>query len=124
MDAEARHFRGRSSTPVGDVEAAGASCLPRRIACNRLVRVALCLSLLLALAPHSFAWGPEGHRWIHARAFERLPPDLAAYWKDDGPYLIEHSSDPDIWRQTNFEEENPRHFIDIDRYGSFPFPDL
>ena len=81
--------------------------------------------VLLAFWPagNLLAWGPLGHKWIHARALESVPAALVAVFGADGPYLVDHALDPDDWR-ANDPEENPRHFIDLDRYGSFPFPGL
>jgi len=38
-------------------------------------------------------------------------------------FLSEHSTDPDK-RRYAIPEEGPRHFIDIDLYGKYPFPEL
>jgi hypothetical protein len=38
--------------------------------------------------------------------------------------FIEHSVDPDHWRNVGFEEEPPRHFLDLDAYGAAPFDAL
>lgn len=38
-------------------------------------------------------------------------------------FLIEHSTDPDK-RKSLLKEEHSRHFIDIDHYGSYPYPAL
>ena len=83
----------------------------------------LACGLLLGLFVQSalFAWGPAGHKWVHARALEHLPPALAAILGPHRDYLVEHSIDPDSWRETD-PEEAPRHYIDLDNYGNFPFP--
>ena len=38
-------------------------------------------------------------------------------------FLSEHAVDPDK-RRYAVPEEGPRHYIDIDRYGNYPYPDL
>lgn len=79
------------------------------------------LALVWGVAGNVLAWGPEGHKWIHARAVELLPADVAAVLGPHRAYLVEHGVDPDLWREHD-PEENPRHFVDLDRYGDFPFP--
>ncbi|MBI4455068.1 MAG: hypothetical protein HY644_04125 [Acidobacteria bacterium] len=86
-------------------------------------RVPIYLLVLALLGDGLFAWGPAGHKWIHARALERLPPPLASILGSQREYLVEHAVDPDFWRDTD-GEESPRHFIDLDKYGDFPFPQL
>ena len=38
--------------------------------------------------------------------------------------IVEHAIDPDLWRTAGWEEEPPRHFVDMDAYGPYPFKDL
>jgi hypothetical protein len=38
--------------------------------------------------------------------------------------MVERSIDPDLWRLVGWDEEPPRHFLDMDAYGAYPFPDL
>jgi hypothetical protein len=38
--------------------------------------------------------------------------------------VVEHSIDPDLWRTAGFVEEPPRHFVDMDSYGPYPFKEL
>jgi hypothetical protein len=37
---------------------------------------------------------------------------------------VEHSVDPDLWRNVGFTEEPPRHYLDLDSYGAYPFREL
>jgi hypothetical protein len=67
------------------------------------------------------AWGGAGHRLILDRAIDLLPPPLRAAFDADRQALLAHASDPDLWRVVGFEEEAPRHFLDIDAYGPPPF---
>lgn len=46
-----------------------------------------------------------------------------ALFKPNIEFLAEHSVDPDKKRYA-IPEEGPRHYIDIDRYGKYPYPDL
>lgn len=44
-------------------------------------------------------------------------------YKQHIDFISEHAVDPDM-RRYALPEEGPRHYIDIDRYGSYPFIDL
>lgn len=70
------------------------------------------------------AWGLEAHRFIMDRAIDRLPPELRPFYQAARPYLVERSVDPDMWRLAGWDDEPPRHFLDMDAYGTYPFPDL
>lgn len=50
-----------------------------------------------------------------------LPPEMISLFKNNIDFLEEHSTDPDKRRYAVLEE-GPRHFIDIDHYGEYPFP--
>jgi hypothetical protein len=67
------------------------------------------------------AWGGGGHRLILDRAIQLLPPDLRAAFDAERTTLVAHANDPDLWRVAGFEEEAPRHFLDMDAYGPPPF---
>jgi len=84
----------------------------------------LLLSAMLAMpAGPLLAWGFYGHRQINHCAVFLLPPSLLRFYKHHLPYLTEHAVDPDK-RRYAVAEEGPRHFIDMDRYGSYPFDSL
>ncbi len=77
------------------------------------------------LVPSSlWAWGQEAHRLITARALEMLPPALLPFYRHSRAFIVEHSVDPDFWRNVGFTEEVPRHFLDFDTFGPFPFAAL
>jgi hypothetical protein len=48
---------------------------------------------------------------------------MMAFYKEHIDFLSEHAVDPDK-RRYAVKEEGPRHFIDIDHYGSYPFNSL
>lgn len=70
------------------------------------------------------AWGGGGHRLILERAIALLPAPLRAALDSERTALLAHASDPDLWRVAGFEDEAPRHFLDIDAYGPPPFSAL
>lgn len=48
---------------------------------------------------------------------------MMVLFKPQIDFLSEHAVDPDK-RRYAVPEEGPRHYIDIDRYGHYPYPDL
>jgi hypothetical protein len=70
------------------------------------------------------AWGFNGHRFITDRAIDLLPPELRPFFQANRVAVVEHSIDPDTYRTMGFTEEDPRHFLDMDAYGAFPFKNL
>ena len=83
----------------------------------------LLLTILLLSAIKSFCWGFYGHRKINYHAVFLLPPEMMVLFKPQIDFLSEHAVDPDK-RRYAVPEEGPRHYIDIDRYGRYPYPDL
>ena len=82
------------------------------------------LLTLAALANLScFCWGFYGHQQINHHAVFLLPPQMIGFYKKNIQYLAEHSVDPDK-RRYAVAEEGPRHYIDLDRYGTYPFDAL
>lgn len=84
----------------------------------------LLLALAVAAPVRLAAWGTESHREITALAIDLLPNELKPFYEKYRSYVSEHSIDPDLWRLAGFEEEAPRHFLDMDAYGAYPFPHL
>jgi hypothetical protein len=70
-----------------------------------------------------FSWGFYAHRLINYYAVFLLPPEMMVLYKPHIDFLFEHAVDPDK-RRYAVREEGPRHYIDIDRYGSYPFHSL
>jgi len=88
--------------------------------------LALALLLVVCLAPGGglHAWGFDAHRAITSRAIDRLPPEIRPFFDAHRNFIVEHSVDPDLWRNAGFVEEPPRHFLDLDAYGAPPFSAL
>ncbi len=81
------------------------------------------LSMLLLVAQCCSSWGFFAHRQINYYAVFLLPPDMLLLYKPHLNWLAEHAVDPDKRRYV-YPEEGPRHYIDMDRYGADPWPDL
>jgi hypothetical protein len=87
--------------------------------------VALVALALWTMRPVSVgAWGFNGHRFITDRAIDLLPTELRPFFQKFRTTVVEHSIDPDTYRTMGWAEEPPRHFLDMDAYGPFPFKDL
>jgi hypothetical protein len=80
-------------------------------------------ALLTAATLNCFCWGFYGHRQINYYAVFLLPPEMMVLYKPNIDFLVEHSVDPDK-RRYAVKEEGPRHYIDIDHYGKYPFDSL
>lgn len=83
----------------------------------------LLLTIIILSCLKSFCWGFYGHRKINYYAVFLLPPEMMVLFKPQIDFLSEHAVDPDK-RRYAVPEEGPRHYIDIDRYGNYPYPEL
>ncbi len=68
-------------------------------------------------------WGFYAHRKINQLAIYLLPPEMMVLFKPQSDFLFEHAVDPDK-RRYAVPAEGPRHYIDIDHYGKYPYNDL
>jgi len=84
----------------------------------------LALGILLAAPAGVRTWSFDAHRFITERAIDRLPPELKPFFDRWRPFIVEHSVDPDLWRLAGWDQEPPRHFLDLDAYGNAPFAEL
>ncbi len=83
----------------------------------------LIVTLLIIAAERCYCWGFYGHRQINYYAVFLLPPEMMVLYKPNIDFLAEHAVDPDK-RRYAVREEGPRHYIDIDHYGKYPFDSL
>ena len=81
---------------------------------------AIFLSLLFI---NCFSWGFFAHKKINYYAVFLLPPEMMVLYKPHADFLMEHSIDPDK-RRYALPAEAPRHYIDLDHYGRYPFDSL
>jgi hypothetical protein len=92
---------------------------------RKVLPVALVALVLSGLRSEPIgAWGFNGHRFITERAIELLPPEIRPFFQANRVQVVEHSIDPDTYRTMGFTDEPPRHFLDMDAYGPFPFTNL
>jgi len=98
--------------------------LPCPIMRKALVAATAALAVLAIQPARLDAWGFTGHKFITDRAIDLLPPEIRPFFQKFRTTVVEHSIDPDTYRTIGFVEEPPRHFLDMDAYGPFPFKDL
>ena len=79
--------------------------------------------ILFSTSLQSFCWGFYGHKKINYYAVFLLPPEMMQLYKPHIDFISEHAVDPDM-RRYAIAEEGPRHYIDIDHYGAYPFNEL
>ena len=77
--------------------------------------------LLFPLSVHG--WGFFAHERINRLAVFLLPPEMMVLYKPQLEYITAHATDADK-RRYILAEEGPRHYIDIDHYGTPPFDSL
>jgi len=79
--------------------------------------------LLLATSYRAHCWGFWAHSKINYYSVFLLPPEMMVLFKGNISFLAEHAVDPDK-RRYAVQEEGPRHYIDIDHYGEYPYESL
>jgi len=79
--------------------------------------------LLLCIPDASYAWGNNAQRLIINHAVDTLPFDARAFFEANRDYFIQHVNDTlKLVDKTPTERNN--HFIELDKYGKFPFEAL
>lgn len=91
---------------------------------RRTAVIALAVLAVVAIPRPADAWSFEVHRFIMARAIPLLPAEIRPFFEKFQVAIVEHAIDPDLWRTAGWEEEPPRHFLDMDAYGPYPFKNL
>ncbi|TVR82689.1 MAG: hypothetical protein EA409_04595 [Saprospirales bacterium] len=93
----------------------------------RIFIILVCGLSLLSLTAFEYSaeedWGFYAHRKLNRLAVFTLPPQMMPLFKVEIEYLSAHAVDPDRRRYAT-PHEGPRHFIDLDVYGDYPYDDL
>jgi hypothetical protein len=87
---------------------------------RRFVVLTTAVAVFAAPAPAA-AWGFDVHRFIMDRAIPLLPREIRPFFEKHRTAIVEHAIDPDLWRTAGWLEEPPKHFVDMDAYGPYPF---
>ena len=82
-----------------------------------------CLLALLFIPKNSQSWGFWAHKTINRIAVFTLPMDMIGFYKANIDFITEHAIDPDKRRYAD-PDEAPRHYLDIDKYGKYPYDNL
>ena len=90
----------------------------------RTLLVASVAALVVVIPRPAAAWGFDVHKFILSRAIPLLPAEIRPYFEKHRDAIVEHSIDPDLWRTAGWIAEPPRHFMDLDAYGPYPFKEL
>jgi hypothetical protein len=97
---------------------------------QRLSKVKLAHKSLLFLAviglcfPSSaWPWGNNAQRLIVNHAVDTLPSDLRPFFENNRNFLVQHVNDP-MNQLDKHPNERQSHFIELDKYGKFPFEAL
>ncbi|HXQ26353.1 MAG TPA: hypothetical protein VN822_08115 [Candidatus Acidoferrales bacterium] len=91
---------------------------------RRRVFAGLTLLMILLLAtPSSFGWGENGERMIVDKAVDTLPDEMRPFFQANRQFLVQHVTDP-VESEARNPAEQRNSFIQLDRYGQFPFAAL
>jgi len=78
----------------------------------------------LSLVPgRALAWGNNAQRLIVNHAVDTLPYDMRPFFENNRNFLIQHVNDS-LNLLDKHPSERQNHFIELDRYGKFPFEAL
>lgn len=83
----------------------------------------LLLVIILSSYEKAFAWGFWAHKRINRIAVFTLPKEMLGFYKSNIEYLTESAVNADKRRYTD-KDEAPRHYIDLDVYGNYPYDTL
>lgn len=94
-------------------------------------KIAVCVTFFavsIFLFKDILAWGFNGHKKITECAVEiivnsNVPAGVKKFFVKNRKSIIERSIEPDLVRN-KIKDEQYNHYIDIDRYGKFPFSEL
>jgi hypothetical protein len=86
--------------------------------------LAIAVSLVFLFTPQwVIAWGNNAQQLIINHAVDTLPYDVRPFFEANRSYFIQHVNDT-----LNLVDKNPaernNHFIELDKYGKFPFDTL
>jgi hypothetical protein len=75
--------------------------------------------LIAVCSAGMISWGTFGHEHINRSAVFALPQPLQTFFFNHIDFITQESTVPDLRKYTlNDKSENPRHFIDLENYGS------
>lgn len=73
----------------------------------------------LAIGFLTLSWGIVGHERINKAAVMALPHPLQIFFYNHIDFITQEASVPDIRKYAlNYKDENPRHYFDMENFGS------
>lgn len=90
---------------------------------KKVLWTCLFAALTMGSVGQAFAWGFWAHQRINRMAVFTLPPEMLVLYKPNIEYITLHAIDPDK-RRYAVDGEAPRHYIDVDHYGTYPFDNV
>jgi hypothetical protein len=88
-----------------------------------IISIAVSILLLIFSAENVFAWGFWAHKRINRIAVFTLPKEMFGFYKNNIEYITESAVNADKRRYTD-KNEAPRHYIDLDNYGNYPYDSI
>lgn len=90
-----------------------------------IIRLLVIIVLTIVFTPvdSTQGWGFTAHMRINSDAVDTLPAGMKKFFESERNFISEHAVDPDRWKRDD-KSELPRHFIDLDMYGTYPFKEL
>ena len=86
-------------------------------------KILLLAGAMLLVPGLALAWGESAQRLVVNRAVDTLPYELRPFFENNRKFMMDHVDDPlGLIDQHPWERNN--HFIELDRYGKFPFTAL
>lgn len=83
-------------------------------------RILTFVLISICFAPLIASWGTYGHERINHAAVLSLPDPLRSFFYKHIDFITEEATVPDLRKYTlQDKSEYPRHYIDMDVYGSF-----
>ena len=76
----------------------------------------LCVFIILPAGFTAYSWGFMAHQLVTQMAIFSLPPEMLTFYKTHWEELKQASIQPDIRRYV-WDDEKPRHYIDLDLYS-------
>src|ERR1700739_2269353 len=100
--------------------------MPRRffVSAQAKGKAVVIMGVLGLLAPRmTRAWGESAQRLVVNHAVDTLPYEIRPFFENNRKFLMDHVDDPlGLIDEHPWERNN--HFIELDKYGKFPFTTL
>lgn len=87
---------------------------------NFKIKPTIAIFSVTCIAFFTLSWGIFGHEHINNAAVMALPKPLQTFFYNHIDFITQESTVPDLRKYTLKDKaENPRHYIDVENFGSF-----